>query len=89
VKAGVLCTRNTNGCRLPPVGDTPSREEQDRRNEVANLYMRGVNEGHEGRPLDAQEALEVLQVFGEEGATMYLIGILEGQQDRLEEEGQE
>ena len=32
--------------------------------ENANLYMRGVNEGHAGEFLDGEELLAVLDVFG-------------------------
>jgi hypothetical protein len=52
------------------------------REEHANLYMRGVNEGASGAELGAQEVLDVLDVFGEDGAKMYLIGFLEGIEDR-------
>jgi hypothetical protein len=50
--------------------------------EHANLYMRGVNEGASGAGLEAQEVLDVLDVFGEDGVRMYLIGFLEGIEDR-------
>jgi hypothetical protein len=50
--------------------------------EHANLYMRGVNEGASGAELGAQEVLDVLEVFGEDGVKMYLIGFLEGIEDR-------
>jgi hypothetical protein len=57
--------------------------------EHANLYMRGVNEAASGAELDAQEILDVLDVFGEDGVRMYLVGFLEGIEDRLEEEIEE
>src|SRR5215213_5755351 len=57
--------------------------------EHANLYMRGVNEAARGAELDAQEVLDVLDVFGEDGVRMYLVGFLEGIEDRLEEEIEE
>jgi hypothetical protein len=38
--------------------------------EHANLYMRGVNEGASGVELEAQEILDVLEVFGEDGVRM-------------------
>ena len=57
--------------------------------EHANLYMRGVNEAASGAELDAQEILDVLEVFGEDGVRMYLLGFLEGIQDRTEEEIEE
>jgi hypothetical protein len=53
--------------------------------EHANLYMRGVNEGARGAELDAQEILDVLDIFGEDGVRMYLVGFLEGIEDRLDE----
>jgi len=57
--------------------------------EHANLYIRGVNEATSGAELDAQEVLDVLDVFGEDGVRMYLVGFLEGIEDRLEEEIEE
>jgi hypothetical protein len=52
----------------------------------ANLYKRGVNEVSRGELLDASELLELLDVFGEDGARSYLVGHLEGVDDVLEEE---
>jgi hypothetical protein len=57
--------------------------------EHANLYIRGVNEAASGAELDAQEILDVLEVFGEDGVRMYLVGLLEGIEDRTEEEIEE
>ena len=57
--------------------------------ELANLHMRGVNEATSGAELDAQEVLDVLEVFGEDGVRMYLVGFLEGIEDRIEEELEE
>jgi hypothetical protein len=57
--------------------------------EHANLYIRGVNEAASGAELDAQEILDVLDVFGEDGVRMYLVGFLEGIEDRVEEEIEE
>jgi hypothetical protein len=57
--------------------------------EHANLYIRGVNEAARGAELDAQEILDVLDVFGEDGVRMYLVGFLEGIKDRQEEEIEE
>ena len=57
--------------------------------EHANLYMRGVNEAASGAELDAQEILDVLDVFGEDGVRMYLVGFLEGIEDSVEEEIEE
>jgi len=54
--------------------------------EHANLYMRGVNEAASGAELDAQEILDLLDVFGEDGVRMYLVGFLEGIEDRQEEQ---
>jgi hypothetical protein len=50
--------------------------------EYANLYMRGVS----GAELGAQDVLDVLDVFGEEGMRWYLIGHLEGIEDHEEAE---
>jgi hypothetical protein len=52
--------------------------------ENANLYMRGVNEGRQGEFLDASDLLEILDVFGEDGARSYLLGYLEGVADLME-----
>jgi hypothetical protein len=57
--------------------------------EHANLYTRGVNEAASGAELAAQEVLDVLEVFGEDGVRMYLVGFLEGVEDRTEEEIEE
>ena len=56
--------------------------------ENSNLYMRGVNEGRAGGFLDANELLELLDVFGEDGLRSYLLGYLEGEAD-AQEGGQE
>jgi hypothetical protein len=57
--------------------------------EHANLYTRGVNEAASGAELGAQEILDVLDVFGEDGVRMYLVGFLEGIEDRADEEIEE
>ena len=57
--------------------------------EQANLYMRGVKEAASGADLEAQEVLDVLDVFGEDGVRIYLIGFLEGIEDRIETEIEE
>jgi hypothetical protein len=57
--------------------------------EHANLYIRGVNEAASGAELDAQEVLNVLEVFGEDGVRMYLVGFLEGIEERVEVEIEE
>jgi hypothetical protein len=54
--------------------------------EIANLYTRGVNQGYEGHPLEAQYLLDLLDVFGEVGVRTYLVGILEREEDAEEEE---
>jgi hypothetical protein len=54
--------------------------------ENANLYKRGVSEGSRGELLDASELLELLDVFGEDGARSYLVGSLEGVDNAPEEE---
>jgi hypothetical protein len=51
--------------------------------------MRGVNEAASGMEVDAQEVLDVLNVFGEDGVRCYLIGVLEGIEDRVERESEE
>ena len=57
--------------------------------EHATLYMRGVNEAASGMELDAQEVLDVLDVLGEDGVRWYLSGMLEGIEDRVEQEIEE
>jgi hypothetical protein len=53
--------------------------------ENSNLYMRGVNEGRNGDLLEASELLDILEVFGEDGVRSYLVGVLEGQADAVED----
>lgn len=48
--------------------------------------MRGVSEGHDGEFLDASDLLDLLDVFGEDGLRVYLVGFLEGEEDAAEEE---
>ena len=74
-KCRTLAQRGT----LLPVGRSTG-------DEYANLYTRGVNEGYNGDPLEAQALLDVLDVFGEDGLRMYLVGVLEGEEDAAEEE---
>ena len=57
--------------------------------EHANLYMRGVNEAASGMELDAQEVLDVMDAFGEDGVRCYLMGILEGIEGHAEQEIEE
>jgi hypothetical protein len=65
------------------VGDPPDREELHRREELSNLYMRGVKEGYEGELIGRQaEAMrDILDVFGEDGLRVYLMGVIEGEED--------
>ena len=49
--------------------------------ENANLYTRGVNEARAGEILAGEELLEILDVFGEDGARSYLLGYVEGTAD--------
>jgi hypothetical protein len=64
---------------LLPVGRSTGEE-------YPNLYTLGVNEGYNGDPLEAQALLDVLDVFGEDGLRMYLVGVLEREVDAAEEE---
>jgi hypothetical protein len=70
------------------VGDPPSREELFKREELSNLYMRGVKEGYEGELFGRQaEAMrDILDVFGEDGLRVYLMGVIEGEEDAEEDE---
>ena len=45
--------------------------------EHSNLYKRGVSEAASGMELKAQDVLDVLVMFGEDGVRSYLIGILQ------------
>jgi hypothetical protein len=64
------------------VGEPPSREE------ITNLYTQGVREGYEGELFGRQaEAMrDILDVFGEDGLRWYLMGVIEGEEDAIEEE---
>jgi hypothetical protein len=70
------------------VGELPSREEIARRKELANLYTRGVREGYEGELFGHQaEAMQdILDVFGEDGLRVYLMGVIEDEEDAKEDE---
>jgi hypothetical protein len=70
------------------VGEPPSKEEIARRNELANLYTRGVQEGYDGELFGSQaEAIrDILDVFGEDGLRAYLMGVIEGEEDAREDE---
>jgi hypothetical protein len=48
------------------------------REENANLYFRGINEGRAGESLDDMQVLEILEVFGIEGLRSYIMGHMEG-----------
>jgi len=54
--------------------------------ENANLYIRAVNEGRSGELLEASDLLDILEVFGEDGIRSYLMGVVEGQEDAIEDE---
>jgi hypothetical protein len=54
--------------------------------ENSNLYIRGVKEGRSGELLEASELLDILGVFGEDGIRSYLMGVVEGQEDAIEDE---
>ena len=69
------------------MGDLPSTEEIARRNELANLYMRGVREGYKGELFGRQaEALQdIRDEFGEKGLRVYLMGVSKGEEDAQED----
>lgn len=52
--------------------------------ELSDLYMRGVKEGARDADLEPQGVLDVLDVFGEGGVRMYMVGRLEGIEDEVE-----
>jgi hypothetical protein len=54
--------------------------------ENSNLYIRVVKEGRSGELLEASELLDILGVFGEDGIRSYLMGVVEGQEDAIEDE---
>jgi hypothetical protein len=54
--------------------------------ENSNLYIRGVNEGRAGEPLDDMQVLEILEVFGIDGLRSYIVGHMEGLSDAIEDE---
>jgi hypothetical protein len=56
------------------------------REEIVPIPLRPDVEGSRGELLDASELLELLDVFGEDGARSYLVGYLEGVDDAMEEE---
>ena len=52
--------------------------------EMANLYMRGLNEDRAGELLNCEELLAILDVFGEDSLRAYIVGHLEGVTDNME-----
>jgi hypothetical protein len=66
----------------------PPREEPERGTELADLYMRGVNEGYEGELSgdQAEAMLDILDVFDKDGLRSYLMGVIEGEEDAEEDE---
>lgn len=56
------------------------------REELNNLYMRGVNDGYNGAVVELQALIDMFDLFGEDGVKMYLVGLLEGQEDAAEDE---
>lgn len=56
--------------------------------EYKNLYLRGVNEALDYAELEAEEIIAVLDVFGEDGLRWYMIGVIEGIEDREEREAE-
>lgn len=54
--------------------------------ENANLYIRGVNEGRAGEPLEDMQVLEIVEVFGIDGLRSYIVGHMEGLTDTEEDE---
>ena len=59
------------------------------REERANLSTRGVSEAAGGLGLDAQDVLDALDAFGGHGGRWYPKGVLEGIEDRVEQEIEE
>jgi hypothetical protein len=57
--------------------------------ENARLYERGVNDGYNDELLEARSLLDILDVFGEDGLRSYLVGVLEGEEDRREDDAEE
>ena len=46
----------------------------------------GMNEGRSGELLEASDLLDILEVFGEDGMRSYLMGVIEGQEEAVEDE---
>ena len=63
---------------MPPMEGGSSGKEN------ANLYVRGVDEGHRGERPDPSALIELLAVFGEDGLRSYLMGFAEGREDAAE-----
>jgi hypothetical protein len=53
------------------------------------LYARGRRRPSPGEFLDAEELLEILDVFGEDGLRFYLMGHVEGVESALEDAEEE
>jgi len=45
-----------------------------------------MNEGRSGELLEASDLLDILEVFGEDGMRSYLMGVIEGQEEAVEDE---
>ncbi|HJQ29065.1 MAG TPA: hypothetical protein VJ827_06970 [Rubrobacter sp.] len=59
------------------------------REENANLYFRGINEGRAGESLVDMQVLEILEVFGIDGLRSYIMGHMEGVAEAAVEGGEE
>jgi hypothetical protein len=70
------------------VREPPNREEIARGKELTNLYMRGMQEGHDGELFGSQAKAmrDILDVFGEDGLRAYLMDVIEGEEDAKEDE---
>ena len=73
----------TTGC-----GRSEQRRDRKAKGTRQPLHARGVREDYEGELFGRQaEAMrDILDVFGEDGLTMYLVSILEGEEDAREDE---
>ena len=54
--------------------------------ENAKLYTRRVKDGYNSELLDASALLDILDVFGEDGLRSYLVSVLEGEEEAVEDE---
>ena len=48
-----------------------------------------MNDAYNDELLEARSLLDILDVFGEDGLRSYLVGVLEGEEDRREEDAKE